>query len=394
MGDRTEEEIQSYDHVMTDLALEAHQVLIEGRGGPEIAGVRVETERREFAEISRVSIETDAGARAMGKAPGTYVTIEAPALRNRNQEEQEQVSQYLAEEVSKFLEGMQIGPEAPCLVVGLGNRNATPDALGPATIDELLVTRHLHEMAPPELRGGLRPVAAVSPGVLGLTGIETGEIIAGIVDRIQPAVVICIDALASRSAERLGTTIQLADTGINPGAGIGNQRMGITRETIGVPVLAIGVPTVIHATTIVGDALDLLSHELQGGGRRQPNPGPIGQHGTSRLDPSRIRVRDSQSAFSPETGAPGIGQQPPQQAQQYSRSGVPIGQDALGLPIDPAQKKFMVQQLLGPHMGGMVVTPKEIDTMINDIAACLGGGINAALHPAIDLSDILMYLQG
>lgn len=384
MGDRTEEELQTFDHVMTDLALEAHQVLVEGRGGPEIAGVRVETERREFAEISRVLIETDAGAQAMGKAPGTYVTIEAPSLRNRNQEEQEQIAQYLAEEISKFFEGMHIGPEAPCLVVGLGNRNATPDALGPAAVDELLVTRHLHEMAPPELRGGLRPVAAIAPGVLGLTGIETGEIVAGIVDRIRPAVVICIDALASRSAERLGTTIQLADTGINPGAGIGNQRMGITRESIGVPVLAIGVPTVIHATTIVGDALDLLAQELHGGGMT-PYSNPGGQHGMGRLDPSRIRVRETQAGAGPGGGASGL---------QYSRTGVPIGNDAFGLPIDPVQKKFMVQQLLGPHMGGMVVTPKEIDTMIDDIASCLGGGLNAALHPAIDLTDILTYLQG
>src|SRR5690625_1508862 len=302
MADKTEEELYLHDHVMTDLALEAHQVIVQGRGGPEIAGVRVDTERREHAEITRVAIETDAGARAMGKAPGTYVTIDAPALRNRNQEQQEQVSQYLAEEISKFLEGMQIGPEDPCLVVGLGNRNATPDALGPVTIEELLVTRHLHSMAPPELRGGLRPVAAVSPGVLGLTGIETGEIIAGIVDRIQPAAVICIDALASRSAERLGTTVQLADTGINPGAGLGNQRMGITRQSLGVPVLAIGVPTVIHATTIVGDALELLSNELQGGGRHPANRGAFGQptaapSGTGQLDPSRIRVRDGQTGI-------------------------------------------------------------------------------------------------
>lgn len=390
MGERTEEELYAFDHVMTDLALEAHQVLVQGRGGPEIPGVRVETERREVAEISRVVIETDAGARAMGKAPGTYVTIEAPSLRSRNQQEQEQVSQYLAEEISKFFQSMQIGPEDPCLVVGLGNRNATPDALGPATVDELLVTRHLHEMAPPELRGGLRPVAAIAPGVLGLTGIETSEIIAGIVERIRPAVVICIDALASRSAERLGTTIQLADTGINPGAGIGNQRMGITRETIGVPVLAIGVPTVIHATTIVGDALDLLAQEL-GGGRVPPNP--VGRYGTG-LDPSRIRVRETQGGFGPDPGAYGASRQPDGPVQQYSRTGVPIGQDAFGLPIDPVQKKFMVQQLLGPYMGGMVVTPKEIDTMIKDIAACLGGGMNAALHPAIDLTNILAYLQG
>lgn len=373
--------MQGLGHVMTDLAMEAHQVLVQERGGPEIPGVRVQTERHPEAVITRVVIETEGGALAMGKMQGTYVTIEAPSLRDRNKEHQKRVSELAAQEIEALLQAMQVPQEAPCLVVGLGNRNATPDALGPQTVDQLLVTRHLQGMVPPELQGGLRPVAAIAPGVLGLTGIETGEIIAGIVDRIRPAVVICIDALAARSAQRLGTTIQIADTGINPGAGIGNRRMGINRQTLGVPVVAIGVPTVIYATTIVGDALDLLAQELGGGVRNGAANGTGGL-----LDPARIHVRPAGSALA---GGPAV---PPSQAARAPE--VPRGHDALGLPLDPVQKGFMIEQLLGPYMGGMVVTPKEIDTLIADIAACIGGALNVALHPAVELDDILAYLGG
>lgn len=358
--------------VRTDLALEAHQVIVERQGGPEIAGVRVETESKPEARVSRVYIETEQGAQAMGKAKGTYVTLEAPALRERNKEAQEDVAAALAQEIAWFLDHLQIGAEAPCLVVGLGNWNATPDALGPRAVSELLVTRHLHEMSPPELRGGLRPVSAIAPGVLGLTGIETGEIIRGIVDRIQPELVVCIDALAARSSERLCTTIQLADTGITPGAGVGNKRLGITAESMGVPVLALGVPTVIHAMTIVSDALDLMQ---PGGKDRQDatRPAFTGAKGV-RLDPSRINLF-------------GSGAQAQRGAEQPRH-------DALGLPLDPAQKRVVLQHVLGPQFGQMIVTPKEIDALIDDVAECLAGALNTALHPALDLDDILTYLQG
>jgi len=156
-------------------------------------------------------------------------------------------------------------------VVGLGNWNATPDSLGPKVLENLMVTRHLLEMSPPELRKGLRPVAALAPGVLGLTGIETGEIIMGVVDRMGAKAVICIDALASRSVDRLCSTIQISDTGIHPGAGVGNRRLAINKETLGIPVIAIGVPTVVHAVTIISDAMNLLE-----GGGHDPAAAPTG----------------------------------------------------------------------------------------------------------------------
>lgn len=365
------------EDVYTDLAIEAHQVIVERHGGPEVSGVRVETEEKGTTRISRVSIETDAAARAMGKAKGTYITLESQALRNRNREEQEELAQQIAREIEHFLELLEIPPDGGCLVVGLGNWNATPDALGPRAVSELLVTRHLYEMSPPELRGGLRPVSALAPGVLGLTGIETGEIIRGVVDRIQPALVICIDALAARSSDRLCTTVQLADSGINPGAGVGNKRQPISRESLGVPVLVIGVPTVIHAMTIVGDALDMITQQVTGA------PPPLTAFGGSRtdgagvrLDPSRINVRDQrlQSALD----------------GQDARGRM----DPFGLPLDSVQKRYMVRQLLGPEFGQMIVTPKEVDVLIDDVAEVVAGAINTALHPSLDLDDILMYLQG
>ena len=240
--------------VRTDLALEAHQVIVDHEGPPEIPGVRVVNEQTDHASISRVSITSDEGARMMGKIRGNYITIESEAFRQHNKEAQEEVAQTVAQEISRFPEHIGLAEDACVLVIGLGNWNATPDSVGPKVVGQLMITRHLYEMSPPELRGGLRPLAAMAPGVLGLTGIETAEIVMGVADRIKPDLVICVDALASRSSERVCSTIQLADSGIHPGSGVGNKRMAISRETLGVPVLAIGVPTVVHAVTIAGDA--------------------------------------------------------------------------------------------------------------------------------------------
>lgn len=367
-----------FESVYTDLAIEAHQVIVERQGGPEIPGVRVESEQRSVAKITRVTIETQEAANVMGKAQGRYVTLESTAIRTRNQEEQEQLSKELAAEIDRFLKELGIPETGGCLVVGLGNWNATPDALGPRTVSELLVTRHLHEMVPPELRGGLRPVAALAPGVLGLTGIETGEIVRGVVDRIRPALVICIDALAARSSDRLGSTIQLSDTGIQPGAGVGNVRKGISQASLGVPVLAIGVPTVIHAMTIVGDALDWIAHSLHG----TPSPfasdieRQVAVARPVRLDPSRINVRENGLQWGSNTGE------------------TEVRTDTFGLPLDRNQKRFMIRQILGPQFGQMIVTPKEVDVLIDDIADCIAGAINTALHPALELDEILTYLQG
>lgn len=376
MSATREREEQLFDDIFTDLAIEAHQVAIERRGEPEIAGVRVETEETPVANVSRVSIQTPAAAEMMGKAQGDYVTLESQAFKERSREDQEELAQQIAKEIQHFLQKLGISDDGAVLVVGLGNWNATPDALGPRAVSELLVTRHLYEMSPPELRGGLRPVAAMAPGVLGLTGIETMEIVRGVCDRIRPELVICIDALAARSSDRLCATIQLADTGIQPGAGVGNVRKGISQETLGVPVLAIGVPTVIHAMTIVGDALDWITRSLTGAPVQTTPHGGDGTPGRVRLDPSRINLRD-------------------ERVRAIAKGEVNWGgTDPFGLPLDSAQKRYMIRHLLGPQFAQMIVTPKEVDVLMDDVASCLAGAINAALHPSLDLNDILLYLQG
>lgn len=366
-----DEEFCNRYSVRTDLALEAHEV-INQQGTMDIPGVSIESEETQVASISRMQVRSDDGARAMGKAKGYYVTLTSETLRNRNKDEQEQLAQELAKELVSYFNYLELAEHASALVVGLGNWNATPDALGPKVVGELMVTRHLYEMSPPELRGGLRSVAAIAPGVLGLTGIETGEIVYGIVNNIKPDIVICLDALASRSSNRVCSTIQIADSGINPGSGVGNKRMSITRETLGCPVIAIGVPTVVHAMTIASDAMELLAQEMglrpRVGLDKPPAPP------ARKLDPGKIHLLSD-----------GATQTPPEMQfdQRY---------DAFGLPVDPQQKKFVIQRLLQPYMGTMIVTPKDIDALIGDVAEVLAGGLNAALHPSLDLTDILKYL--
>ena len=179
--------------------------------------------------MTRIEIENDHGAAIMGKAKGRYVTIHAPGLRRRDRSIERDISRTLAKEIEAYLTGLGFGPEAPILVIGLGNWNATPDNVGPLTVSKLLVTRHLYEYQAlsEEILGRMRPVAALSPGVLGLTGVETAEIVQAVVERIRPAAVICVDALASMSVERIGTTVQVSDAGISPGSGVGNTRKGL-----------------------------------------------------------------------------------------------------------------------------------------------------------------------
>lgn len=249
--------------IMTDLALEAHE--LAGRAGQaSIPGVEVEQREEGGNTITRIKVETEEAGRMLGKLPGHYVTITAPEIQSRNQDRIEAISKILAGEIENFLGRIKLRDEDSVLVAGLGNWSSTPDSVGPKVVGALLVTRHLWSFSPPEKRGGLRPVSAIAPGVLGITGIETGEIILGLVQRIKPAAVVAIDALAARNVERLGTTIQLSDTGIHPGSGLGNNRVGITPGFLGVPVISIGIPTVVYASTIIFDALERLSSARRG----------------------------------------------------------------------------------------------------------------------------------
>ncbi|MGI6201402.1 MAG: GPR endopeptidase [Christensenellales bacterium] len=233
----------------SDLALERRELYREG-SGREVAGVKVDVQSGQGAEITRVEILDAQGARAMGKPVGTYITLEAPDLALRDNDIRTQVGELVAQQLTSLL------PRQGCsaLVVGLGNRQATPDALGPMTLDKVLVTRHLFELMP-HLTDQLCSVAALTPGVMGLTGIESVDMVRAVARKIKPEVVILIDALVSRRANRISTTIQLSDTGLHPGAGVGNQRKRLDQKTLGCPVIAVGIPTVVYAATITWDAI-------------------------------------------------------------------------------------------------------------------------------------------
>lgn len=314
----------------TDLALEAREMLSR-KVSEDIPGVVVETVEEEDVVITTVSIMTLEAERIMGKGQGKYVTIEAQGLRQKNTPLQEKIMKKLAKELVGMAE---LSKNATVLIIGLGNRNVTPDALGPRAVEKIVVTRHLQEMLSPELKGGVRSVCAIAPGVLGITGMETVEIVQGIVSKIKPDLVIAIDALAAASSRRVLTTVQLANTGISPGSGVGNKRFGLTQASLGVPVIAIGVPTVVHASTIAIDTIDTLQQHA-----------PFARYFKSMEN------------------------------------------------LSDADRKMIVSQVLPEILGDLMVTPKEVDRFIEDVGVLIAGGINQAIHPHIDYENIHNYLH-
>ena len=228
----------------TDLALEKQEAL-QGDLPP---GVTCEREETAGLRITRITVRDEAGARALGKPCGRYVTVEVPPFRRSAELDDTQLS------VMAGVLRSLLPPEGTILVAGLGNAEITPDALGPKFASQVLATRHIgRELAQSAGLGDLRPVVCVVPGVLGKTGMETGELLRGAAQAVQPAAVITVDALAARRLSRLGCTVQMADTGVTPGSGVGNARTQIDQSSLGVPVIAVGVPTVVDAATLVHD---------------------------------------------------------------------------------------------------------------------------------------------
>lgn len=240
----------------TDLAVEAREI---AQSSGALEGVTSEEVQKGKVTITRVHVLDQRGEKSIGKPVGNYITVEAQGIGDAEDEAfgdaVEAVAQELGEMIKPFGDGA-------VLVAGLGNAAMTPDAIGPRCVKNLLVTRHIAgELSKIQGLEGLRAVAAIAPGVLGQTGVEAGEIIKAIVSRINPVAVIVVDALASRRSSRLGNTVQLSDTGIVPGSGVGNSRFAINRETLGVPVISMGVPTVVDAATF---ALDILENAGMG----------------------------------------------------------------------------------------------------------------------------------
>ncbi|MDR0862552.1 MAG: GPR endopeptidase [Oscillospiraceae bacterium] len=295
----------------TDLAVEAEELWRESAGETtELRGVRARERAVNGFQVTTVDILDGEGAAALGKPVGSYTTVEIDKLLHREDDAFTVGARVLADELSALLD---LRPEETVLVAGLGNRAITADAVGPATVGSTMVTSHLVERMP-DMFGSLRRVVALETGVLGTTGIESAEVIRAITDRVKPDRVIVVDALAARRLARVCRTVQLADTGIVPGSGVGNARAAINRETLGIPVIAVGVPTVVDAATLAAD-------------------------------------------IAAETGA---------------------------------SAELLTDEFLG---AGMVVTPKDIDANVADIAKLVAYGINLALHPELTIDDVTMFVS-
>ena len=313
--------------IRTDLAMEQKERFESDH--VEVSGVVLEEEYDEEKEIkiTTVKIETENGAKTMGKPVGTYLTLEAPNLAAGGEGYHREISETLAGFLAEYMQDENKGKEQrdrySVLVVGLGNREVTPDALGPYVVDQLNITRHIVQeygkYAIEEENG--RSVSAVVPGVMAQTGMETAEIIKGIVQETSPDLIMVIDALAARSTKRLNRTIQISDAGIHPGAGVGNHRSAITKDTMGIPVIAIGVPTVVDAATIVNDTMENFIAALE--------------------------TSDSLR---------GVGVV----LQGYNS----------------AEKYELVKELISPHLNGMFVTPKDIDETIRRISYTISEALN------------------
>lgn len=321
--------------VRTDLALEAREYYSENNTG-EVPGVKCEEYRDGSVIVNAVEIVDEHGEKALGKPKGHYITLEFPEFVYYDGERIVDVSKVLAKELSKFV---KLDKDKTALVVGLGNWNVTPDAVGPQVVSKLMVSRHLKEYVPDSIDEGVRPVCALAPGVLGLTGIETSEIVRGVVDRVKPSLVICIDALAARKTQRVNRTIQLGSTGISPGAGVGNRRMELSEKTLGVPVIAIGIPTVVDAGTLANDTIDSVIDSL-------------------------VEEAKEGTAF-------------------YS----------MLKELDKDEKQRLIREVLDPSLGSLVVTPKDIDKVIESVSKIIANGINIALQPALTLDDINKYIS-
>ncbi len=228
-----------------------------------IDGIDVENKQiNENIKITKVKVTNENGSVAIGKPIGNYITVDIKNIKIVDESEIEKSAEVVSNELKELI-GAHVQSKEDILVVGLGNIYVTPDALGPKVVNDIEVTRHIIKYLPQYIDENARPVSAISPGVLGTTGIETVEIVEGIVEKTHPKLIIVIDSLASRSVERISKTIQIADTGIVPGAGVGNTRKEISEKSLGIPVIALGIPTVVESAVLVNDCLDLFIEKLQ-----------------------------------------------------------------------------------------------------------------------------------
>ncbi|CEN75862.1 germination protease [[Clostridium] sordellii] len=313
----------------TDLALEAREIYEQGNDASNIPGVKIDTKELEDCIVTKVEVLDEQGAQIMNKGIGIYTTIESKLMKYDDDESREQVISYLKDELISILGNDKT---KKTLVIGLGNWNITSDALGPKTVSKTLVTRHIFKNYNKDYDDDFTEVSGLSPGVMGITGIETSEIVKAIVEATNPDRVIAIDALASRKMERVNSTIQISTAGISPGGGVGNKRKALNKEYLGVDVIAIGVPTVVDAATLTSDVLDLA------------------------IDNLMEQSKESEGFYN------------------------------MLKQLKEDEKYHLIKDSLEPYDKNLIVTPKDIDDTIENLSIIISEGLNISLHPGRTLN--------
>ncbi|HBG5343424.1 TPA: GPR endopeptidase [Clostridioides difficile] len=311
-------------NVRTDLALEASEMCEKSQEGSNIPGVKIETKELENCIVTKVEVIDEQGSEIMNKDIGKYITLESNLMKFDDDESREEMISYLKDELVDIF-GQDENKKT--LVIGLGNRNITSDALGPKSVSKTLVTRHLFKNYNKDYDDDFTEVSALSPGVMGVTGIETSEIVKSLVEKVKPDRVVAIDALASRKMERVNSTIQISTAGISPGGGVGNTRKSLTKETLGVDVIAIGVPTVVDAATLTIDVLDMA------------------------IDNLIAQSEETESFYE------------------------------MLKKLKEEEKYHLIKDSLDPYDKNLIVTPKDIDDTIENLSIIISEGLNRSLHP-------------
>jgi spore protease len=314
--------------VRTDLAIEASELC------EEKDGIKVLNKEFDDIKVTQVKILNQEAGEKIGKQKGTYITIECGLLKKNIINYQERVIKILANNIKKLINKNKFDN---ILVVGLGNWNITADSLGPKVISKILVTRHIKNILPEEIKNSVRRVSAISPGVLGITGLETFEIIKGIQEKINPDLIIIIDSLAARNVSRINSTIQITDTGITPGMGMGNKRVSLDKKSLETNIISIGVPTVIDAATLINDTMDKILVSMQ---------------------KVYEKNKTQQNFFSALTD------------------------------LDTQEKYNLIKQILEPYEQNMFVTPKEVDEVVERLSNIIATAINNALQDKITLTEL------
>ena len=325
--------------IRTDLAIE------EVENSSNLKGVIKDEYNVDDIKVTSVKLDKDNN---LYKKAGNYITIEFNDITDSDN--RKNVEKVLIDEIKKMLKSMNIKENDSCLIIGLGNDKSTPDSLGPLTLNNIIVTNHLYLLN--QLDNNFRRVSAFIPGVTGQTGIETSDIILSIVKNINPDFIITIDALASQSIERVNKTIQMTDTGIHPGSGIGNKRKEISKSTIGIPVLAIGVPTVVDATVIVSDTINYMyKHYVF---NREFNKNPKSKFTFNNINYLEKRINISKEDKTSLLGLIGT--------------------------LNDEEIKELIYEVLTPIGYNLMVTPKEVDFVIDKLSLLISDSINKSLH--------------